>query len=103
MSIKARLGKLEKHSGDTGLSTVIFRTVYEDRNGEAESEKAEGYIAWGQNRVARVERGEQESHEDFNARLDGYKNLSWPQAQRTEGLRIAHANEAVTNSRKAEQ
>ena len=104
MSLKQRLKKVEKRAGnDAEPTVVIFRTLYEGKDGETEGESTRATIIWGQGCSANVERREDESFEEFSTRLDGYQKLTWQQAQRTEGLSMVQVKAAETKSGKAEQ
>ena len=88
MSIKSRVGKLEKEIGGPEPTVITFRTIYEGKDGEIESETSRSTIIWGNQRTASLHSAKDESHEAFCERLNEYAKLTWQQAQSVEGLTI---------------
>jgi len=88
MNIGRRLKKLETDNTGEEPLVVLFRTFYEAKDGSIADTIARASIWWGKRGGASVTKLQSETLEEFQTRLDGYADLTWQEAQQTDGLSI---------------
>ncbi len=86
MSVKSRIEKLEKAKGSTEPVITPRRIIYEGRYGGIDSEYSYASLDWGPKMYARAKSEEGETYDEFMARLNYYRTLTWQEAQTAEGI-----------------
>lgn len=80
--MKRRLEKLKNAIIGEEPQVIVFCTLYEDRNGDVESEYARGTIIWAKGQSASMCGEEGESCEAFGLRMKQLAKLTFAEAQK---------------------
>lgn len=75
MNIKSRIGRLEREAGGQEPTIIFFRTIFEDRNGDAESQKLHALALSGKRQTGLVECRHGETEAEFKARVSSLATL----------------------------
>jgi len=88
MNIKSRLKKLEKDDAGVGAQVVIFRTFYENEDGSVSDDDAiaRAAIFWGKLGGGQAHKDQDESLDEFEARVTSYEKMTWQEAQTAKGI-----------------
>lgn len=83
MSIRTRLGKLEKTKHGESAEVFIDVLIYEaPPSGGEDEEIVTAHVMWGLGNVVGFKREEGESTDQFAGRMEKVSQMSWPEANK---------------------